>query len=127
MDIAEVESRVGVRFPARHRAALLDREDPIHAACDFLVIESPYELLRLVDVNAFLHSPDTVNRWPAFLVAFASNGCGDHFAYDLRSRDLPVIYMDPDLTADENLVADDKLQFATFDQWYDWQLGKRLR
>src|SRR4051794_974989 len=98
MDLAETEARLGIRFPERHRQALLNATDPIHDACDFLVSSSPFKLLRLVEVNEFLHAADHGNRWPAFLIAFASNGCGDYFAYDLRSEPPKVIYMDPDRT-----------------------------
>ena len=98
---------------------MLDPADPIHDACDFLVPDSPYELLRWVDVNEFLHTPDHWNRWPQFLVAFASNGCGDYYAYDTRSEPPKIIYMDPDNMVDENLVKTDGLEFATFEAWYE--------
>jgi hypothetical protein len=122
MEIAAVEKTLGMRFPARHRKAFLDRTDPIHAVCDFLLPASPYELLRLVDVNDFLHAPERWNRWPAHLVAFASNGCGDYFAYDLRSQPPQVLYIDPYLTIAENLGAEDKLQFESFEAWYQNKL-----
>ena len=118
MDVAAVESRLGVQFPLRHRAALLNPADPIHDACDFLLAESPHELLRLADVHGLLHGSDCTDGWPAFLVAFASNGCGDYFAYDLR-HGMQVIYIDPDLSVAENLSAKDRLRFDTFDQWYE--------
>ena len=55
---------------------------------------------------------------PPFLVAFASNGCGDYFAYDLRSELPRITYMDPDHTVAENLEAEDKLEYESFEQWY---------
>ena len=118
MELAEAESRLGMSLSKRHRQAMLDPSDPIHQGCDFLVPDSPYELLRWVGVNEFLHAPDHWNRWPAFLVAFASNGCGDYFAYDLRSEPPRVIYMDPDHTVAENLTSDDKLEYGSFEEWY---------
>jgi hypothetical protein len=96
---------------------MLDPADPIHQWCDFLVLDSPYELLQWVATNGFLHSRDGPN-WPDFLVAFASNGCGDYFAYDLRSDKPRIVYMDPDYTVAENLAADDKLEYGTFEEWY---------
>jgi hypothetical protein len=89
------------------------------------VPDSPYELLRWVGVNEFLHAADHWNRWPPFLVAFASNGCGDYFAYDLRSKPPRIIYMDPDHTVAENLEAEDKLEYESFDRWYASRRTKR--
>ncbi len=117
MTIDEIEAHLGVRFPERHLQALLDPDDPIHEASDFLVSSTPYPGLDIVRVNDHLHNV-APQAWPAFLVAFASNGCGDYFAYDLRSSPAPVIYIDPDLTVDENLAADDKLHYANFDVWH---------
>jgi hypothetical protein len=125
VELAEAESRLGIALSDRHRQAMLDPTDPIHEACDFLVPASPYELLRWVGVNEFLHAPDHWNRWPPFLVAFASHGCGDYYAYDLRSSPLQVIYMDPDRTVVENLAAEDKLEYGSFEEWYTASLAKR--
>jgi hypothetical protein len=125
MDLAEIEQRLGVSFAERHRQAMLDAADPIHEACDFLVPSSPYELLLLAGVNDFLHAPDHWNRWPTFLVAFASNGCADYFAYDLRHQPPSIVYMDPDHTVEENLSASDKLTYQSFDDWYKARLQKR--
>lgn len=112
-----LEEQFHLRFSQRHRSAIEDSSDPIHQRCDFLVAESPFELLRFKDVNETLHQLE-LNRWPTFLVAFASNGCGDYFAYDLRAAPPKVIYMDPDHTVEENLNSDDIFWFPTFDAWY---------
>jgi hypothetical protein len=125
MGLSEAEARLGVSLPDRHRQAMIDPADPIHEACDFLVPESPYELLRWVGVNEFLHAPDNGNRWPPFLVAFASNGCGDYFAYDNRTKPAKIIYMDPDKTVDENLSKTDGFEFETFEAWYEMKLARR--
>jgi hypothetical protein len=92
-----------------HRRALLDLADPIHEACDFLLPSSEYELLRLVHVNEFLHARPW-DPWPELLVAFASSGRGDYFAYDLRELTAIVLYLDPDRTIAENLQTTDKLE-----------------
>lgn len=119
MEITEVQQRLGLGLPERHRKAWEDPADPIHDACDFLLPSSPHELLRVVDVNAFLHAPERPDPWPAFLVAFASNGCGDYFAYDLRRQPAHILYLDPDLTVAENLSAADKLEYGSFEAWYE--------
>ena len=107
MELDQAESRLGMTLSERHREAMLDPADPIHDTCDFLVLDSPYELLRWIDLNEFLHAAGRWNRWPAFLVAFASNGCGDYFAYDIRLKPPKIIYVDPDITVDENLAKTD--------------------
>ncbi len=65
---------------------MTDPTDPIHGKMDFLVPESRYEALRWVETNEFLHDQSDWDPWLPFLVAFASGGCGDYFAYDLRSE-----------------------------------------
>lgn len=118
VNIDAIETSLSVKFPATHRRALSDRSDPIHAACDFLVGQSPHELLRLNDVNASLRASDNPDPWPAYLVAFASNGCGDYFAYDTRPSPYLIVYIDPDDTVAENLAMDDGYTFESFDEWH---------
>lgn len=125
-DLANIESRIGMRFPDEHRRAILDGSDPIHQCCDFLVPESPYRLLDIVHANEFLHGAEHPDPWPTFLVAFASNGCGDYFAYDNRSNPPSVIYMDPDSFVAENLAATDALTFDSFDAWYTRKLSRSV-
>jgi hypothetical protein len=125
VDSDEVEQRLGLKLPDRHRKAMLDPTDPIHEACDFLLPASEHQLLRIVDVNQFLHASDGGRRaWPDFLVAFASNGCGDYFAYDVRKEPAGIIYIDHDLTVDENLVAEVRLEFESFEEWYRSRLRR---
>lgn len=119
MDLADAEARLGITLPERHRQALLDPHDPVHEWCDFLVPGSPHRLLLWVEVNELLHAADSLSRWPSFLVAFASNGCGDYFAYDLRSEPSGVVYVDPDYTIEENLTAEDRLVYGSFEEWYE--------
>ncbi len=117
MELTEAETRLGITLPEQHRRAMLDQTDPIHKRCVFLILNSPYELLRWVDVNEFLHK-DNWNPWPQFLVAFAGNGCGDYFAYDLRSDPPRIIYIDPDYYVEENLTNEEPLVYVSFEEWY---------
>jgi hypothetical protein len=117
--IDALEARFGLMFPAAHRVAMLDPEDPIHELCDFLVPDSKARLLRFEPVNEQLHSDAHHDPWPDFLVAIASNGCGDYFAYDLRSAGQEIVYIDPDYSVEENLTAEDKWVFGSFEDWYE--------
>jgi hypothetical protein len=67
-----------------------------------------------------------MDPWPEHLVAFASNGCGDYFAYDLRSDPPAIIYIDLDLTVRENLESPDKLIHASFEEWREAKLADRV-
>src|SRR5262249_28803827 len=127
VNLEEIEAMLGLKFSERHRQALSDLNDPIHDATDFLVPSSPHEGLRLLEVNEFLHAADTWDNWPQFLVAFASNGCGDYFAYDLRSEPAPIVYMDPDYTVEENLNSTGGLVFDSFESWYQSKIDKFRR
>ncbi len=118
----DFEQFYGITLPPEHRALFDHLDDPIHAACDFLLPRSPYPLLEIAGVNRTLHDSSAPDPWPLFLVAFASNGCGDYFAYDTRQVPYRVIYVDPDRSVAENLMSEDALVFASFS---DWRAAKR--
>src|SRR2546421_9575752 len=101
---------------------MLDTGDVVHVACDLLLPWPTEKTREIVEENESLHSRGHHDPWPSYLVAFASNGCGDFFAYDLRLEPHSVIYIDPDCTVQENLESDDKLTFATFDDWYKYEV-----
>ena len=93
-----------------------DPADPIHQVCDFFLPDN------VGAENERLHSSRVFARWPDFLVAFASQGCGDYFAYDMREAPPTVVYIDPDFTPEENLNDPETVRYATFDDWYKCQL-----
>lgn len=108
-------------LPDRHRRAMADANDPIHKACDFLVEKSSDSNLEFRGTNDFLHGAGSWNQWPTYLVAFASNGFGDYYAYDVRSKPPVIIYIDPDRTVEENLLVG--VRYANFEEWYARQLA----
>lgn len=118
MNIEAIESALAVSFSTAHRNALSNPSDPVHKACDFLVVDSPHKLLRLRDVNESLHASDYHDIWPDYLVAFASNGCGDYFAYDTRRSPYLVVYIDPDNSVADNLAMHDGYTFDSFELWH---------
>jgi hypothetical protein len=95
-----------------------DPADPIHRVCDCLV-ES-----NVASENERLHSARVWAPWPDFLIAFASQGCGDYFAYDIRQSPPSVIYIDPGYTPEENLADPESVRYASFYEWYEAQLGR---
>jgi hypothetical protein len=113
-------------LPADHIRKMHDPSDEIHDASDFLLLESPHELLRIDHVNDSLHRSDRGDPWPEFLLAFASNGCGDYYAYDLRTAPPSIRYIDPDKSVEENLrLSRDQLRFASFADWCSYVLASR--
>ena len=127
MDWSRIESLIGLKIPEPHKKSMMDPDDPIHDACDFLLPDCKYELLDLVKVNCFLHSRERPDPWPDYLVAFASNGCGDYFAYDKRIESWPIVYIDPYECVSEALVADDCLRYPDFETWRARQVGRLRR
>jgi len=109
-------------FPEQHQQAMQDPADAIHRACDFLILSSDNRSGNLIAENQRLHSSQVSAPWPDFLVAFASQGCGDYFAYDMRQSPPSIIYIDPDSTPEENLAAPEALRYSSFEEWYESQL-----
>ena len=104
------------QFPERHRRAMRDALDPIHRGCDFYVPPEENSTLDIVALNQWLHS-DKV-WWPDYLIAFASHGCGDHYAYDLRSSPPRIVYIGGECTPEEHLREPENISGQTFEEWY---------
>jgi hypothetical protein len=121
--IDQVEMRLGFKLPERHKRALLDSSDPIHGACDFLLPRRTEKMRGIVEQNELLRAGGESDPWPEYLVAFASNGCGDYFAYDLRSEPYSIIYIDPDATPHENVAGEDSLRYDSFESWYESKIA----
>lgn len=81
------------------------------------------ELRNLVEVNLRWRSPRHGCGLPADLIAFAPDGAGDLFCFDLReeTEDPPIVLWDPMLDAEQNL-ADLDPHFATFVEWLEAEL-----
>lgn len=70
----------------------------------------------LRDTNRRLHSRP-LDPWPTYLVAFASNGAGDYYALDTRTVPPSVVYVDPDLPAEQS-ISEDGLRFDSLEDWH---------
>ncbi len=124
MKIEYIEKKLGLHIPERHKQAMLDSTDPIHKICDFLLPDRTDKMRDIVEQNEILHSISGFpTPWPPRLVVFASNGCGDYFAYDIQAKDYSIIYVDPDSTVEQNLKSDDKFTFASFEDWYAYKIA----
>lgn len=70
-------------------------------------------------INADMRAEDWKN-WPDYLIAFATNECGDYFAYDTRTMPYRVYYVGPTETVPESIAGCTRegFVFETFDDWY---------
>lgn len=114
MQPADVERRLGLNLPAAHLRTLADPKDALHARLELLYLAHERHNQRLGWVNALLRARP-FDPWPTHLVAFASNGCGDYYAYDLRTDPPRIVYIDPDRTIEENDQSEDRLEYESFD------------
>ena len=120
--IDEIERYFRIKLPTRHRMVLLDLSDPIHKLLEILYPESnhcqnifaEYDKLRRLDWK----------EWPGHLVAFASNGCGDYFAYNVSNEPYRIYYIGPIGRAQDEVEAceRDGFVFSCFDEWYLYEL-----
>ena len=109
-------------LPEKHQQVMSDPSDPIHRACDFYVPPPDANSRDILALNRELRSIDAGRYWPDFLIAFASNGCGDYFAYDTRQSPPSIIYIDPSYTPQEKSNDPEALRYNTFDDWYESKL-----
>jgi len=122
LSVNDLESRLGIVLPERHRSALLDPQDPIYDHKELLAF-GPCE--NIFEVNETLRSLDW-KEWPEYLVAFATNGCGDYFDYDTRQEPYRVYYIGPIDTASEAMASceDEGFVFDSFDDWYAYSVSE---
>src|SRR5688572_14909707 len=100
VSIEDIESRLGLTLPPRHRLALLDSSDPIHRKTTLLTAEGNRSIFA---VNDRLRKLDW-KKWPDYLVAFGTNECGDYYAFDTRASPYRIYYIDPIDTAPESIT-----------------------
>jgi SMI1 / KNR4 family (SUKH-1) len=124
LSVDEIEARLRIRLPIRHRAALLDPLDPVHGRRLLLTAEGN-EVSNIFEINRDILALDW-KEWPEHLIAFATNGCGDYFAYDTRSEPYRVYYVGPTDSAPEAIAICEKegFLFDCFDDWYTYVLSQ---
>jgi hypothetical protein len=121
--VSKLEDRFAIVLPDRHRAALCDPQDPIHNHKSLLAFREG-SCLNIFEVNEEMRSLEW-KGWPEYLVAFATNECGDYFAYDRREQPYPIYYIGPIGTAAEAIESckNEGFVFACFDDWYAYVLS----
>ena len=128
MTLEQIESLYGFKFPERHRKDLEDLSDPIHGAVEFL-FPNDSGVREFVERNEWLRSD--WKKAGANIVAFATQGCGDYFAYDISKTPYRVFTIDPTWTAAESLAAemDCEDEPEDYDQWRKrvWRIHEEVR
>jgi hypothetical protein len=119
----DIETHFGIQLPARHLAALLDSSDPIHERT-FLLTAEGNDCQSIFKVNARLRALEW-KEWPGYLVAFATNECGDYFALDARTAPYKIYYIDPIDTVPESIAGNHQSGFVfnCFDDWYENEIS----
>ena len=118
-DIEYVESQLGLQFPDTLKAIFRDPDLRLIKKLPTLLWIVRHPSLGLHEVNDYLRSREH-DPFPDYLVAFATNECGDWFCFEIvNDFDFArggVVYIDPSLTVEENL-RQRELTFPSFDAW----------
>jgi hypothetical protein len=120
--LGEIESGLRIKLPPRHRAALLDENDPIHV-CSMLL--GPEGDPTIFSVNRNELATDW-REWPDHLVAFAYDSCFPGlFAYNTLGEPYRVYYIHPLESAPESISCCEAegFVFPSFDDWYAGRLS----
>ena len=119
----EAETRLGISLPYRLVMALHDPSDPIRKRVDLLTLDDGPG--GIVEANEFLR-PLEWRQWPDYIIAFASGGCGDYFAFDTRTVPYRVYYIDTLGTVAESIASceQEAFVFESFDHWYVHEISQ---
>ena len=127
MTLEQIESVYGFQFPDRHRKDLEDRSNQIHSAVEFLFPDDP-GIRDFVKCNEKLRSG--WKKAGVNVVAFATQGCGDFFAYDISKTPYQVFVIDPTWDVPESLAAATAQEngLEEYDEWREriWQIHEEV-
>lgn len=87
--IDDVEKEFGMTLSAAHRRALLDPDDPLEEV--LLPLNGEGSIFKVNEAMRRLEW----KKWPGHIVAFATQGCGDYFAFDTSAFPYRIFYIDP--------------------------------
>jgi hypothetical protein len=110
----DIVSKFEIVLPAQYRMVLEDSFNPVH---ERLLPCNGHG--SIFEVNERLRGTE-YKQWPIYLIAFATEGCGDYFAFDTRTFPYRIYYIDPIGTAAESMASceEEGFVFESFDEWY---------
>ena len=125
-NLTKIERSFCITLPVKLGKVLLEPDDPIHR-CSVLLTASNNPLLDAACVNAHMRSIEW-KEWPDHFVAFATNKCGDYFAFDTSKTPHRIYYIGPTATVPEAIASceEEGFAFTQFDDWYDREIADRL-
>ena len=112
-DIELVEAELHCKLPQELNDLYLNPDLELIKTLPTLLWPVHHDALGIIETNKSLQSSDH-DPYPPFLIAFATNECGDFWVID--TRDQSVTYIDPDKNVEESLT-DDELYFRDFAEW----------
>ncbi len=116
--IQDLEDDWSITIPADHVSLMLrPYDDPEVMKLGLLLAESEVELLDVSRVNERLHDLDYAAPWPEEAFAFATNECGDYFAYYSMGDVQVIIYVNPFESPEAAIRNEDALIYSTFEEW----------
>ncbi len=122
--ISDFEELWGLKFCDMHQA-LLQRpyDDPEILKLGLLVIGADIELMNIDHVNEMVHDEDRTMPWPDGLIAFATNECGDYFAYRINGPRSDIVYVGPE--DDPALILrEGRADSLQFEHWQAKRMGR---
>jgi hypothetical protein len=119
----DIEEALGITLPDGYKGALANEADPIHQKITLLGPEGN-DVTNILAVNSMARAQPW-KEWPPHLVAFATTGCDDYFAFDTRASPYRVYYVDPIDTVPQSIRSceDQGFVFDSFDEWYRHELS----
>ncbi|MDJ0710804.1 MAG: hypothetical protein QNJ14_10455 [Woeseiaceae bacterium] len=122
MTIEDVERELEFTFPLPHRRDIENADDRIHIACEYLLPDGPGRQ-DFLEANRYLRK-ESWQGWEKPYVAFASQGCGDWFAYDTSIIPYKIFYVDPTERVKDAAAksGEGTLVLATYEAWKECTL-----
>jgi hypothetical protein len=121
--LEELEQHIKIQWPDQFKKALIDPSDPIHAHTTLLVPDK-VGLQNIFEANERMRAYEW-KQWPDWLMAFATNECGDYFAFDTRALPYRIFYIDPIGSVAESIASCEQegFVFGDFSAWYEYEIS----